>query len=148
MSILDRITEGCTISVANEKYKVLSKVLYVTQNEPQSVYAKMILDDHNILVVSPQDEIAYFGKNEGTLPEFNQYGEKVLYNGKSYEQVNHDYQIVVGIKFGNPLDVEGEVEFWDYENDRDIISIAVVSRNKVRADVVARYISIDDIVIS
>ena len=63
MNILDRITEGCTISIANAKYKVLSKVLYVTQNEPQSVYAKMILEDHNILVVSPQDEIAYFGRN-------------------------------------------------------------------------------------
>lgn len=123
MNILDRITEGCTISIANEKYKVLSKVLYVTQNELQSVYAKMILEDHNILVVSPQDGIAYFGKNEGILPEFNQYGEKVLYNGKSYEQVNHDYQIVVSIKFGNPLDAEGEVEFWDYENDSNIISV-------------------------
>lgn len=148
MNILDRITEGCTILIANAKYKVLSKVLYVTQNEPQSVYAKMILEDHNILVVSPQDEIAYFGKNKGTLPEFNQYGEKVSYNGKSFEQVNHDYQIVVGVKFGNPLDVEGEVEFWDYENDSDIISVAVVSRSKVRADVVAKYISFDEIVIS
>ena len=85
---------------------------------------------------------------EGTLPEFNQYGEKVSYNGKSFEQVNHDYQMVVCIDFGNPLEVEGEVEFWDYENDSDIISVAVVSRSKVRADVVAKYISFDDIVIS
>lgn len=148
MNILDKITKGCTISIANKKYKVLSKVLYVTQNESQSIYAKMILEEHNILVISPQDEIAYFGKNKGTLPEFSQYGEKVLYNGKSYEQVNHDYQIVVSIEFGNPLDVEGEVEFWDYENDSDIISVAVDSRSKVRADVVAKYISFDDIVIS
>lgn len=147
MNILDRITEGCTISIANEKYKVLSKVLYVTQNESQSVYAKMILEKHNILVISPQDEIAYFGKNEGTISEFNQYGEKVIYNGKSFEQINHDYQIVVEIEFGNPLDVEGEVEFWDYENDSDIISVAVVSRSKERADVLAKYISFDDIVI-
>ena len=99
------------------------------------------------MVISPQDEIAYFGKNEGTISEFNQYGEKVLYNGKSFEQINHDYQIVVEIEFGNPLDVEGEVEFWDYENDSDIISVAVVSRNKERADVLAKYISFDDIVI-
>lgn len=147
MNILDKITKGCAISIANKKYKVLSKVLYVTQNESQSVYAKMILEDHNILVISPQDEIAYFGKNEGTLPEFSQYGERVLYNGKNYEQVNHDYQIVTSIEFGNPLDVEGEVEFWDYENDSDIISVAVVSRSKLRADVVAKYISFDDIVI-
>ena len=147
MNILDKIKEGCTILVENEKYKVISKVLYVTQNDSQAVYAKMILEGHNILVISPQDEIAYFGKNEGTLPEFSQYCEKVSYKGKSYEQVNHDYQIVVGIEFGNPLDVEGEVEFWDYENDSNIISVAVVSRSKVRADVVAKYISFDDIVI-
>lgn len=148
MNILDKITKECTISIEDKKYKVLSKVLYVTQNESQSVYAKMILEEHYILVISPQDEIAYFGKNEGTLPEFNQYSEKVFYKGKSFKQANHDYQIVVSIEFGNPLDVEGEVEFWDYENESDIISVAVVSRSKVRADVVAKYISFDDIVIS
>lgn len=147
MNILDKITEGRTILIENEKYKVISKVLYVTQNDPQAVYAKMILEGHNILVISPQDDIVYFGKNEGALPEFSQYGEKVLYKGKTFEQVNHDYQIVVGIEFGNPLDVEGEVEFWDYENDSDIISVAVVSRSKARADVVAKYISLEDIVI-
>lgn len=147
MNILDKITEGCTILINNEKYKVTSKVLYVTQNDSQAVYAKMILEGHNILVISPQDEIAYLGKNEGMLSEFSQYSDKVLYKGKSFEQVNHDYQIVVGIEFGNPLDVEGEVEFWDYENDSDIISVAVVSRSKVRADVVAKYISYNDIVI-
>ncbi len=147
MNILDKITEGCTILVENEKYKVISKVLYVTQNDPQTVYAKMILEGHNILVISPQDEIAYFGKNEGTLIEFSQYDEKVLYKGKSFVQANHDYQMVVDIEFGNPLDVEGEVEFWDYENDSDIISVAVVSRSKERADVVAKYLSLDDIVI-
>lgn len=147
MNILDKITEGCTILVENVKYKVLSKVLYVTQNDPEAIYAKMILEGHNILVISPKDEIAYFGINEGALPEFSQYGEKVLYKGKSFEQVNHDYQMVVSIEFGSPLDVEGEVEFWDYENDSDIISVAVVSRGKARADVVAKYISLEDIVI-
>lgn len=147
MNILDKITEGRTILVENEKYKVISKVLYVTRNDPRAVYAKMILGGHNILLISPQDDIAYFCKNEGMLPEFSQYGEKILYKGKSFEQVNHDYQIVVSIEFGNPLDVEGEVEFWDYENDSDIISVAVVSRSKARADMVAKYISLEDIAI-
>ena len=147
MSILDKIKEGCTILIGNNKYKVISKVLYVTQNDPNAVYAKMILEEHNILVISPQDEIAYLGKNKGALSEFNQYAEKVLYKGKSFEQVNHDYQIVVTIEFGQTLDVEGEVEFWDYECGDDIISVAVVSRSKIRADVVAKYISFDDIII-
>lgn len=142
---LNEIIEGSRIVIGNVEYQVLGKTFYVTEKAPDDSYAKILLNGHNVLVVSPSDEIAYFGKNEGHLLEFDGYPESVIYDGLKYEMVNHDYQIVTSIEFGSPLDVEGEVEYWDYEVDDMIISIAVTSRTKKRADVVARYLAFDQI---
>lgn len=147
MDLLNQIVKGSSVCVLEKTYKVLSKVLYATQNDPNSIYAKMILEGHNILVVSPVDKVAYFGKNEGKIPVFDGYKETVEYNKKVFAKANHDYQVVLKIDFGNPLETEGEVEFWDYEADDDIISVAVVSRTKKRADVVAKYILYENITV-
>lgn len=145
MTLISKIIEGSSVKINGEKYKVLGKVFYVTQGDPESLYAKFLLEDHHVLVIVPTDKVAYFGKNEGRLVEFDLYSPKVEFKGKLYEQVNHDYQIATHIEFGSPLEVEGEVEFWDYEVENLIISVAVVSRDKKRADVVAQYISYDEI---
>jgi len=145
MSLLERITENSTIIYKGKKYKVLGKALYTTQNDPESVYVKMLLEGHHVLVVSPEDKMAYFGKNEGRLASFDSFGASIDFNGKKFEYVNRDYQMVLKIEFGFPLDIEGEVEYWDYEAEDIIVSIAVVSRTKERADVVAEYITFDDI---
>ena len=143
--LLETIKENSIISIENKKYKVLGKVFYTTQNDHNSTYAKILLENHNVLVLSPMDNIAYFGKNEGQLQSFDSLDTIIEYNGKLFNQVNHDYQIVLKIEFGSPIEVEGEVEFWDYECDDEIISIAKVSRDNSRADVVAQYISLENI---
>lgn len=145
MTLLDEIIEGASIKINGDEYKVLGKGFYVTQGDPESSYAKILLEDHHVLVLVPSEKVAYFGKNVGRLTEFDLYPSEVEYEGKSYKQMNHDYQIATCIEFGSPLEVEGEVEFWDYEVENLIISVAVVSRDKKRADVVAQYISYDDI---
>ena len=142
---LSQIIEGCHIVIDNVKYQVLGKTFYVTEKAPNDFYVKILLNDHNVLVVSPSDEIAYFGKNEGHIQEFDGYPETVVYKGLKYELINHDYQIVTCIEFGLPLDVEGEVEYWDYEVNDMIISVAVTSRQKIRADVIAHYLTFDQI---
>ncbi|MDR0743867.1 MAG: hypothetical protein LBF05_05885 [Tannerella sp.] len=147
MTVLDKITGHQYIGVNGEKYRILGKAYYVTQRDPKTSYTKILLEGHHVLVVSPSDKIAYFGKNMGRLSEFDSFSAEVCFDGKIYKQVNHDYQIVTKIDFGSPLEVEGEVEFWDYETDDFIISIAVTSRNKERADVAARYIPFDEIVV-
>jgi hypothetical protein len=148
MMLLNKITEGCYIKVNGEKYLVLGKAHYVAQSDPETSYAKILLEGHHVLVVSPSDKIAYFGKNEGRLSEFDSFSTEVNFGGEIYKQVNHDYQIVTKIDFGSPLEVEGEVEFWDYESNDFIISIAVASRNKERADIAARYIPFTEIVVA
>lgn len=142
---ISEIVEGSYILIDNVEYQVLGKTFYVTEKDAGSIYAKILLNDHNVLVVSPADEIAYFGKNEGRIQEFDGYPKVVIFNGLEYELVNHDYQIVTYIEFGSPLEVEGEVEYWDYEKDNMIISVAVTSRRKIRADVVARYLNFNQI---
>lgn len=147
MTILDKITEGCKIQIEGKTYAVLGKTMYVTQDNPDTPYAKMLLENHFVLVISPEDEVAYFGKNEGCVSAFDGFPNQVQYEGEIYEQVAHDYQIVINILFGQPLSVEGEVEYWDYEAGNNIISTAVTSRGKERADVIAHYIKLSDIVV-
>ena len=144
---LNKVVEGSNIVIDNLSYKVLGKTFYVTEKDCSETYAKILLNDHNVLVVSLSDGVAYFGENKGRLVEFDGYPETVNYDGAKYEKVSHDYQIVTKIEFGSPLEVEGEVEYWDYEADDKIISIAVVSRTKERADIVARYLSFDQILV-
>ena len=144
---LNKVVEGSNIVIDNLSYKVLGKTFYVTEKGCSETYAKILLNNHNVLVVSLTDGVAYFGKNKGRLVEFDGYPETVNYDGAKYEKVSHDYQIVTKIEFGSPLEVEGEVEYWDYEADDKIISIAVVSRTKERADIVARYLSFDQILV-
>jgi len=145
MSIIEKIVDGCKVRIDSREYGVLGKTMYVTEKCPDVPYAKILLENHYVLVISPSDEVAYFGKNEGRIVEFDGYQTDVSYNGVHYSQVAHDYQIVVSIVFGNPLNVEGEVEYWDYESEDRIISVAVTSREKKRADVVAKYIGLSDI---
>ena len=147
MSIIEKIVEGSKIRIDGRDYSVLGKTMYVTQGSPDMVYAKVLLENHFVLVISPSDEVAYFGKNEGHLNEFDEYPQSVVYNGNEYHQVAHDYQIVMNIVFGDPLLVEGEVEYWDYESNDNIISVAVTSREQIRADVVAHYLNFSDIMI-
>lgn len=143
MTLLEKINENSILKILEDEYKVLGKTFYVTEKEPDVMYAKILLNNHYVLVISPEDRIIYFGKDVGTIADFSGFNEHVNYDKNLFHQVNHDYQIVVSIEFGSPIKVEGEVEFWDYEYEDNIISVAVNSRTKSRADVIAKYISED-----
>lgn len=148
MNTIEMITPSSTILFEGRSFKVLGKTIYVSQQAAETPYAKILLEDHYVLVVSPSDGVAYFGKNEGHLVEFDNFPEVANYNGEEYEQVAHDYQVVLHVVFGDPFAVEGEVEYWDYESGERIISTAITSRQKKRADVVAKYVDFDDITIN
>jgi len=146
MSLLKKIVEGSSILYGDKSYQVLGKGTYSTRNDPDSTYAKILLEGHYVLVIVP-DEMIYFGINKGRLPEFDAFNDAVIYDGKQLKQVNHDYQIRLSVEFGSPTEVEGNVEFWDYEDDDTIISVAETEGVRDRADVVAKYISFDDVTV-
>ncbi len=106
--------------------------MYATQSEPEITYAKVLLEEHNVLVLIPSDNIIYLGHNEGRIPEFDSFKKTVRFAGKEFKQVAHDYQLVSRVEFGSLLDVEGEVEFWDYEAEDSIVSVPVVVETKNR----------------
>ncbi|MGI5897830.1 MAG: hypothetical protein ACOX6Q_01570 [Candidatus Dojkabacteria bacterium] len=145
MNIVEKISEGSSLVIEGKSYKILGKVFYATQNKPELIYVKILLEEDYVLVLVPSDKIAYFGRNEGRIPEFDGFKKTVLFRDKKFKQINHDYQVVLRVDLGSLLDVEGEVEFWDYEVDDLIVSIAIVSRNKERADVIAKYLSFSEI---
>lgn len=145
MVFLDKIQINSSIQVFKHIYTVVGTAIYVTEKNPEMEYAKILLNDHNVLVVSPDDGIAYIGKNVGHICEFDGFPESVYFKGVQYNKVANDYQILTQILFGSPLDIEGEVQYWDYEAGNCIISTAITSRKKERADVVGQYISLNDI---
>ena len=146
MSLLEKIVVGSKIKIkcSEQEFEVLGKATYVTRNEPDSKYIKVLLDRHHVLVIVP-DEMAYLGVNKGRIPEFDALDDMLIYQGQQLQQVNHDYQIRLSVEFGSPSKIEGNVEFWDYEDGEMIISIAELEGTKERADVVAKYIALDDI---
>jgi hypothetical protein len=143
MSLLEKIVESSTIKYLGQSYRVLGKAIYSTRNDPDSTYVKVLLENHHILVIVP-DEMAYFGVNKGCISEFDSFSDIIFYQGQKLTKVNHDYQVRLSLEFGSPTEVEGNVEFWDYEIDDTIISIAEIEGTKERADVVAKYIEFED----
>lgn len=147
-NLIERITENCAVSVCGEKHYVRSKTLYVTEGELTNWYAKMVFEDHSILVVAPFDEFMYFGRIENIFGDGWEFPEEIEYNGVKFEKAAADYQIVKHLVFGDPLVAEGEVEYADYSSEdaeEVVLSLAVVSRTKKRADVVAKVVEMADI---
>ncbi len=148
--LIAAIGRGTQVAVATRAFVARAKVIYVTETAPDSRYAKIFFDDHRVLVVSPGDEIIYFGRDIGSIGVDPPFDKRISYEGNDYRLVSEDYQIPVELSFGPPLTTEGEVRFWDYESlgDRlDIISIGIVQRTKERADIVARIIELSDIAV-
>ena len=132
---LNKVVEGSNIVIDNLSYKVLGKTFYVTEKGCSETYAKILLNNHNVLVVSLTDGVAYFGKNKGRLVEFDGYPETVNYDGAKYEKVSHDYQIVTKIEFGSPLEVEGEVEYWSVKGGAHAFIVIGMNADDYKAHV-------------
>ncbi len=145
MDIIEKITDGSSVVIGDKTYKVLGKAWYATQEDTKTKYVKVLLENHYVLVLMPSDNIAYLGHNEGKIAAFDGFGEAIKFSGREHKRVAHGYQIVLEIEFGSPLEVEGECEFWDYEAEDSLVGIAVLSRNKKRADILANYVDFSDI---
>jgi hypothetical protein len=148
-TLIDSIKCNSTIEVCGKKFKVMSKALYVTETESQKWYTKIILDGHWILVIAPFDNFIYFGHIQNVFGDGDLFPDNLKYDNNIFEKVAEDYQIMKEIIFGDPLMVEGEVKFADYEcgDGGTLISLAVVSRTKERADVIAKILTETDIIV-
>jgi hypothetical protein len=149
--IVKAITPSCSLAISGDRFSPVAKVLYVTQSAPLKKYAKIFDARHHVLVISPGDDLAYFGRDAGNLGDDLPTQHRFDFEGQAYERVMEDYQIVVEFEFGDPAATEGEVRFWDYESTSHrgcLISLGLVVKTQSRSDIVARIVTRSDIVVS
>jgi len=149
-SKLDMIIQGSIVSVKGTAYIPIAKAKYVTEQKPKDWYAKIFFKNHLVLVISPSDNFAYFGKDIGSIGVKPPFKSIIEYQNCRYKRVTKDYQIVKSLDFGSPLETEGEVKFWDYQSDDEnhLLSLAIVQRTQKRSDIVADVISPSDILVN
>jgi hypothetical protein len=146
--LIENIKESSILTIHGQNYKPVAKVHYVTSENPDNEYVKVFFEGHFVLVISPDDNYMYFGKDMGCVWKEYPTPDKFSYNGQIYSKVVMDYQLVKFVEFGNPMNSEGEVEFIDYKGkNNSLVSIGKVMRNGKRADVVANIIDLTDIII-
>lgn len=143
--LISKIQKDSVLKISDNEYKVLAKVLYVTETEMDNWYAKIQLEKHHVLVVSPFDDYMYFGYvGEPVNCDFPT-PDKLNIDGNVYVKDADDYQIVKEFVFGNYLNMEGEVRYSDYSCNDDIISLGIVTRTNKRADVYAKVIDLSNV---
>ena len=144
--LIDKIKENTLLEINGKVYKVISKTFYTIKSDLEAEYVKCKLDSHDVLVIIP-DELVYLGKVIENMQYKKTDDKKILYDRKEYISTGSDYQLVKRIEFGNKDNTEGECTYWDYENEETntIISLAILTDNNKRADILANVIDINNI---
>ena len=144
---IESLVEGSKVSILSKEYIVIGCVDYVALGRPTTVHTKVFFDNKQVLVLSASSNFACFGRDLGAITENDSFDQNIIFEGNNYDFQNSDYQVVKFVRFGSPTELEGEVEYWDYQGTNDPklqISFAKVSRTGKRSDVVAVELSKDD----
>lgn len=148
--LISSITAKTMLSIFGRQIQPLAKVIYSTKCAPDNYYTKIFFASHYVLVISPSEELVYFGKNEGNIGD-NLPGQKSFrYLGEIYKLVAQGDQRVLRVEFGDPDNIEREMRFWDYESEIDetkIISLGLNDATGERADIVAATMNTSDIMV-
>ncbi len=147
MEKLLNLVKNQKIFINGEEFEVLSKTIYITQSSTDE-YIKYILSAHKILVVIPTDEMIYIGEIVEPFEDKHNFSKEIKYKSNIFKKIASDYQVVKCVEFGNPQEVEGEVEWADYACDEMpeiYISCAFVPKINNRADIVGKIINLDNI---
>ena len=148
--LLESISQGTELCIKGNVYRPIAKVIYVALSSPDKIYGKVFFDDHEVLVICPDDRYICFGKDLGNIGNDLPGKSTITYLDKTFQLVVNDYQIVVSIEFGDPIHIEGEVNYWDYESVDDptrTISLGTIQRTGERADVMGDILSLKDLVL-
>lgn len=149
-ALMDQIKQESRLQIEGASYDVLSKTIFVTAGNPNSRYAKVFLSGHHVLVIGLEDEALYYGQDRGNLGDDLMTRDAFEFEGVRYHRIAADYQIVVDAVFGDPLETEGEVRFVDFADDSEtlFVSLGLVTRTEKRADVVARLLRPQEILVT
>ena len=148
LDLVNSIHQGCTIEVRGRSFNAIAMGRYMTETNPTDEYYKVFMQDHHVLVIAPTDSMMYLGRDHGDLGQGLMDQETIDYDGRRYNEVAKDRQIVKAVVFGTLDQIEGEVLFRDYVaegDDTKLLSLAIVLSTGKRSDIVADVIGLGDI---
>jgi len=154
--LLDKPSKKTTLIIKGKKKKIKAMVKLTAKNylKDNGLYYKIIFNDGSFLLIIPEDkELYYVGRVVEHIKEIKdeQIGkDKIIeYKGKKYELGNKDdYQFVLKLMVGSPLEIEGECRFSDYfptAGSKEFLSLGWLSMTGKRADINPVIIDLEDV---
>ncbi len=146
-----------TIILIKNKKKTVKAMIHLTSknylNENGDYYKIFFKEDGYLLIIPGTKEVYFSDILQGKIPGITDemIGKKkiIILNGKKYRLENKDdYQFVLRLYVGSPLDIEGECRFSDYlpiEGPHEFLSLGWLSYDKKRADLHCKVIDLKDI---
>ena len=137
------IKENVKININGKDYIVKTKTLYGIEEDEDAYYYKCILNTGDTLVIIPDDDLIYIGKEIENL-KFRRPEESVLfYNENLFVKVGDGNQFIKNIEFGTGI--EEKCIFEDFVSQDQIISLGYLPDEERRADILADIIDIKNI---
>lgn len=141
--LIKNIKENAKITIKGKEYIVKTKTLYGIKEDEEAYYYKCIMNTGDTLVIIPDDNLLYIGKEIENM-EYERTEKTVLkYNGKTFNITGDGNQFIKNIEFGE--NVEGKCIFEDFESEDQIISLGFLPDKNERADILADIIEVEDI---
>lgn len=141
--LINNIKENVKININGKDYIVKTKTLYGIEEDEDAYYYKCILNTGDTLVIIPDDDLIYIGKEIENL-KFRRQEESVLfYNENLFVKVGDGNQFIKNIEFGTGI--EEKCIFEDFVSQDQIISLGYLPDEERRADILADIIDIKNI---
>ena len=141
--LINNIKENVKININGNDYIVKTKTLYGIEEDEDAYYYKCILNTGDTLVIIPDDDLIYIGKEIENL-KFRRPEESVLfYNENLFVKVGDGNQFIKNIEFGTGI--EEKCIFEDFVSQDQIISLGYLPDEERRADILADIIDIKNI---
>ena len=141
--LINNIKENVKININGKDYIVKTKTLYGIEEDEDAYYYKCILNTGDTLVIIPDDDLIYIGKEIENL-KFRRPEESVLfYNENLFVKVGDGNQFIKNIEFGTGI--EEKCIFEDFVSQDQIISLGYLPDEERRADILADIIDIKNI---
>lgn len=143
---VNNITENAKITIKEKEYIVKTKTFYTIEEDKEVSYVKCELSDGKCLVIIPDDELIYVGEVIPNL-EYNRIEkDRLEYKGVVFNKTGEGHQFITNIEFGSENEVEGKCIFEDFESEKNIISLGILTdKNDKKADVYAEILNMNDI---
>lgn len=147
-NFINNLNQGTKLVINNEEYEVLTKTYYTIEEDESVVYIKCELSANKVLVIIPEDNYIYIGKVIDNMQYEKISDDQIKYEGNIFNKAGDGHQYIINIEFGTEDEVEGRCIFEDYESEKNVISLGILTdKDNIRADVYADILSLEDIAI-